>query len=217
MDTRELEVSLRGRIWGRAQFLGVYSSDTLPHIRCNSKPVLLIVNTLNSKMSSSTVGHWVCIYIEFNRVKRLIFYDSYGLLPGFYSKDFSNYINEKYRNFNIFDTGVQIQPDASHKCGLYALHFIHFVSHYGLDKFIASFKTIFNPRNLDENDARVTRYYFKNLYRRTNCSQWKSGARRAMTYAECVKMNGEFHHRLVIPLINKTVCSCVYVCVYIKR
>ena len=93
MDSREIEISLRGRIGSIVHFWGVYTSDKLPYVQYNSKPIIFIANTLHSNTPVTTVGHWVCFYIEFHPLKQLIFYDSYGLLPDFYSADFSFYIH----------------------------------------------------------------------------------------------------------------------------
>ena len=187
MDTRELERSLRGRIGGLIHFWGIYTSDNMPVVQYNSKPIIFIANTLHSNTEVTAVGHWVCFYIEFLPVKRVIFYDSYGLLPSFYSSEFSDYINKKYKDFNTYHFGVQLQPDTSQKCGLYSLNFIHYVSHYGINNFISLFKNVFNPRRLNQNDSYITRYYFKHLSKFKSCSYWKSGKKRAISYAECKK------------------------------
>ena len=86
MDTREIERALRGHIGPYVYYKGVFTSDNLPYITYNSKPIVFISNTLSSNTSISTVGHWVCFYISFYPVKKLIFYDSYGLLPHFYTQ-----------------------------------------------------------------------------------------------------------------------------------
>ena len=191
MDSREIEISLRGRIGSIVHFWGVYTSDKLPYVQYNSKPIIFIANTLHSNTPVTTVGHWVCFYIEFHPLKQLIFYDSYGLLPDFYSADFSFYINKKYKDFKAYHFGVQLQPDMSQKCGLYTLNFIHYVSHYGINQFINLFKKVFKPRKLNQNDGYVTRYYFKYLSKFKSCSYWKRGKKRAVSYAECKKIYGK--------------------------
>ena len=188
MDTRELTSSLSGRLGDFTVFLGVFSSDKLPSINFNPKPVIFIANTLHSNTSVTTVGHWVCFYLEFQPVGNMIFFDSFGFPPGFYNSDFLTFINEKYPKFNVFDFGVQMQPNESQKCGLYVLNFVHYVSHYGIEKFKCFFKNRFNSKNLRQNDAIVTRYYFKHLSKHKTCTYWKKGRKRAITYAECKKI-----------------------------
>ena len=192
MDTRELETALKGRIGPLIHFKGIFTSDILPYIKYNSKPIIFISNTLSSTSHISIVGHWVCFYIEFFPKKRLVFFDSYGLLPSIYSQYFSEYIEKKYSKFSIYDFGKQLQPNVSQKCGLYVLLFTHYVSHYGVDRFISMFKTLFSIKYLKKNDILVTRYYFKYLSKVNSCYSWKNGKRRAITFKECKKMIGEF-------------------------
>ena len=187
MDTRELETALKGRIGPYVEYKGIYTADNLPVYRNNNCPIVFISNTLESRADRSTIGHWVSFYIEFVPIKKIIFFDSYGLLPDVYSSHFSDYINKSYSNFSIEDFGIQLQPNLSHKCGLYVLQFIHYLSHHGVDKFISFFHTQFNPKKLEFNDSVVTRYYFKFLTRNHNCQYWKHGAKRAITYKECKK------------------------------
>ena len=52
---------------------------------------------------------------------------------------------------------------------------------------VDSFK---KKRELPYNDKYVTRYYFKYLSK-SNCSQWKTGNKRAITYKECMSNTGE--------------------------
>ena len=75
------------------------------------------------------------------------------------------------------------------KCGLYVVNFIHYVSYYKLDKFISYYNIKFTSRNLRQNDALVTSYYFKHLSNARTCTFWKPSGKfkRAITYAECVK------------------------------
>ena len=187
MDTRELETALRSRIGPYVDYKGVFVSDQLPIFQNNSLPIVFISNTLESKADVSTVGHWVAFYLEYTPIKKIIFFDSYGLLPDFYSKHFSNYINKVCADYAVQDFGIQLQPNSSHKCGLYVLQFIHYISHHGINKYISFFHGHFNPKKLSFNDNLVTRYYFKFLTRNHNCSYWKRGSKRAITYRECKK------------------------------
>ena len=189
MDTRELQSALRGRLGPYVEYKGVYTSDQLPVYLNNSCPIAFISNTLESKADISTVGHWVAFYIEFAPIKKVLFFDSYGLLPDVYSSYYSDFIHKSYSSFSIQDFGVQLQPNSSHKCGMYVLHFIHFLSHHGVDKYISFFHSQFNPKNLTLNDSIVTRYYFNYLNRSKSCVYWKHGSKRAITYAECKKYN----------------------------
>ena len=190
MDTREIENVLRGRLGPYIHYKGVYTSDHLPHITYSYKPVILIANTLNSRIDVSIIGHWVAFYISYYPKPYLLFFDSYGFPPHFYSKDFSQWL-EFYSSFQIQEFGQQIQPDHSHKCGLYVTHFTHYISHFGLEKYKYFFKNNFSTRKLILNDKLVTSYFFNRIVKKKNCSQWKTVNRRdnnkrAITFKECL-------------------------------
>ena len=90
------------------------------------------------------------------------------------------------------------------KCGLYVLLFIHSISHLGLKDFTKFLynRFTFKKRELTYNDKYVTRCYFKYLSK-SNCSQWKTGDKRAITYKECISNIGEklgFQNKLEIIL-----------------
>ena len=189
MDTTEIEVALKGRLGPFSEFKGVYSSDTLPLFKFSSKPFIIITNTLSSKSDVNLVGHWVAFYISFQPKKQIVFFDSYGLSPLFYSRYFSTWLNY-YTNFSLKEFGCQIQPDTSQKCGLYVILFTHFISHYGMSRFCSFYRTCFNFQKLKQNDVLVTSYFFKKIIKRNlSCSPWKMKQRKdrhALTYKECL-------------------------------
>ena len=190
MDTREIENALRGRLGPYIHYKGVFTSDHLPHVTYSYKPIIIIANTLNSRVDVKVVGHWVAFYISFYPKQHLLFFDSYGFPPHFYSKYFSRWL-EFYSSFQIQEFGQQIQPDDSQKCGLYVIQFTHFVSHYGLEKYKCFFKNKFSTRKLFLNDKLVTSYFFNRIVKKKNCSQWKSvnkrdNNKRALTFKECL-------------------------------
>ena len=189
MDARDIEKSLRGHIGPYIHYKGVFTSDNLPHISYNSKPIIFISNTLSSDSDISTVGHWVCFYLSFYPVKKLVFYDSYGLSPHFYSEHFSKYIHKQCRSSDTYYFDKHLQPNTSQKCGLYVINFIHYVSHNHLEKFMSYYNSKFNSHNLKQNDVLVTHYYFKYLSKVKSCTFWKRSRsfKRAITYAECIK------------------------------
>ena len=174
MDTLEINKVLKGRLGHKVHYIGVFTSDSLPHISFNSKPIVYIVNSLSSKADIRRVGHWVAFYISFYPEKKVIFYDSYGLPPEFYSPHFSKFIHNQYSSFSIYEFGIQLQPNSSHKCGLYVLQFIHFVSHHGLDMFVNYYQNHFSQTRLNKNDVTTTQYYFKHLSFAKECSYWKN-------------------------------------------
>ena len=189
MDTIEIENALRGRLGPYIQYKGVFTSDNLPYITYSFKPIIIIANTLNSGVDVSIIGHWVSFYISYYPKPYILFFDSYGFPPHFYSKYFSRWL-EFYSKFHIQEFGKQIQPDHSQKCGLYVIHFTHYISHFGLKKYKYFFQNYFSTRKLFLNDKLVTCYFFKNIIKKKSCSQWKmnkKGNKHAITYSECVK------------------------------
>ena len=188
MDTREIESVLRGRIGPYVNYKGVFTSDNLPLITYSMKPVVIIANTLNSRVDVSVVGHWVIFYVSFYPRPYILFFDRYGLSPHFYSSHFSRWL-DLYSKFKIQEFGRQVQPDHSQKCGLYVLHFTHYTSHFGIDRYKYFFQNKFSSRKLHLNDKLVTGYFFSRIVKNKSCSQWKKNKRsdrNAITYKECL-------------------------------
>ena len=188
MDVREIQNILRGRLGPYVHYKGIFTSDKLPRYRYNVKPIVFIANTLSSQTDISVVGHWVAFYMSFYPKKLIIFFDSYGLSPHFYSRDLSDWM-QQYSQFHIQEFGHQIQPDKSQKCGLYVLQFIHYVSYFGIHKYKRYYSDTYSTHRLNQNDQMVTNYVFKHILKVNNCSQWKmkiKGNKHAITYEECL-------------------------------
>ena len=189
MDVSELESSLKGKLGTDIKYMGIFMSDQIPSVSYNTKPVVLIANTLKTKSDINIVGHWVVLYFEFYPMKRILFFDSYGLSPYFYiDSGFSQVLKKKYKDTRVYHFGEQFQPNQSMKCGLYVCMFIHYISKYGLTKFtkdIYSKLKYKNKKDLPYNDRFLTHYYFKYLVK-SPCSHWKFGSKRAITYKECL-------------------------------
>ena len=188
MDSREIDVILRGWLGPLIKYAGVFSANELPRLSYNVKPVVIIANTLNSTADLSTVGHWVIFYLSFHPKKEIVFFDSFGFPPDFYNDEFTKFLGY-YSNHRLSSFDQQLQPDSSQKCGLYVIHFTHYVSYHGIEKYKVLFQNRFTSKNLGENDKTVTHYYFKNVIKKSSCSQWKvkQGYRRAITFKECLK------------------------------
>ena len=194
MDTHEINKALRGRVGPFINYKGVFTSNNLPWIPYSQKPTVLIANTQSSSDPIHLVGHWVVFYLSYSPTPSVLFFDSYGLSPHFYSLHFSRWLS-LYSKFKILEFGRQIQPDDSQKCGLYVLHFTHYVSHWGLERYKTFFQNQFSFQHLHLNDRVVTRYFFTRLVKNNNnsnnaCSQWKkykSSKQHALTFSDCLK------------------------------
>ena len=127
MDDRELESALKNKLGPHDKFIGVYTSDNLPVISYDTKPIALIANTLKCNLNINTVGHWVGFYFNFYPKKHVIFFDSYSFSPHFYlNSGFSSFLR-KYRDKPIYHFGIQFQPDNLMQYELYvSLLFIIF-------------------------------------------------------------------------------------------
>ena len=184
MNTGDIEKALKGRLGGRIIYAGVYAADKIPFIPLRSKPTIFISNTLSSDADIRIMGHWVCFYVEYSPIKRIIFFDSYGLSPALYNKFFYDYITHTYYNdYSVYSYQLQLQPDTSIKCGLYATLFIHYTSHYGLEKFEKLIQQNFSLQKLSNNDQFVTKYFLKHLSH--SCNHWRGRKYAIMTLREC--------------------------------
>ena len=188
MDTREIESFLKGKLGPYVHYKGVFTSDNLPFITYSIKPIIIIANTLDSQVDISVVGHWVAFYMSFHPKPYLLFFDSYGQSPHFYSCHFSSWL-KLYSKFHVQEFSRQIQPEYSQKCGLYVIHFIHYTSYFGIDKYRLFFQNNFSSRKQFLNDILVTRYFFNRIMKKKNCIYWKKYKRNgnhAITYNECL-------------------------------
>ena len=189
-----MESALKNKLGPHIKFIGIYTSDHLPFISYNTKPIVLIANTLKSSANINTVGHWVGFDFEIYPKKQVIFFDSYGFSQHFYvNSGFSAFLR-RYRQTPIYNFGRQFQPDSSMKCGLYVSPFAHYISLYGVNKFTSYIYNRFHikKKDLAYNDKYVTRYYFKYLSK-PPCSHWKIRNKRTITYKECISYKGMYY------------------------
>lgn len=196
MDTIELQKSLSGILGDRIRFKGIVPSDFLPKNLKDVRrdiPLVYIVNTLTSKADVNQMGHWVVFYVEKSPIKRIVFFDSYGLDPSLYSKNFVKFIESHKKTFTFYNWSRQIQPINSVKCGLYVVYFVHTVSHNGIESTLKKMLKIFKIRNKKGNDRFVTSYFFDHLNRmsdKNDCNYWrtyKTNEKRGITFKECKK------------------------------
>jgi len=114
---------------------------------------------LNNKPRSHSGEHWIAIYFDKN--KRAIFFDSYGLPPEYYN--LNNYI--KLNSIATTFNNKRIQGDSNY-CGLYCLLFLLMINRNQISKFFTFFSD-----NFYLNDKKIEyllnvfkyRYILKNL------------------------------------------------------
>jgi hypothetical protein len=104
MNTEQIETALAHC---KPLFLGVFSSDNLPH-----KPGLMVVNTDPAFMPGT---HWIAIY---NDGVRGEYFDSLGMEP---TPTFRQYLNTHCKHWTFNDK--QLQSVTSRFCGHYCVLF----------------------------------------------------------------------------------------------
>ena len=139
MNTSTIEHYLSSRC--RGQFMGVFSSDTLP-TSIKKRPAIIVCNTDPSDRGGE---HWICIYIDKNR--RGEFFDSFGRRP---CQPFCSFMDRHCINWTYNDR--QLQHVLSTVCGAYCIFFAIYKS-YGHDmhRIVCAFtdNPIINDRLVD--------------------------------------------------------------------
>ena len=106
--------------------------------------------------------HWVAFYVKPN--KSVEFFDSFGLLPSYYSEHFVQFIKiNSSNNFYVRNT-KQIQNDGSNLCGLYCmLYYYTKTQNYTFEMFLQWFKqdTFLNDRKCLQMVEEKFHVYFK--------------------------------------------------------
>lgn len=106
---------LKSDSFTKTVFTDVLPSDRLPHeIRKRPRGFVLNVDPSNKPGS-----HWIAIYLTADGKGE--FWDSYGAKPGFYSQNFSQFLNKQCSTFT-WNKRV-LQAPSSNVCGQYALFF----------------------------------------------------------------------------------------------
>lgn len=106
---------LKSDSFTKTVFTDVLPSDRLPHeIRKRPRGFVLNVDPSNKPGS-----HWIAIYLTADGKGE--FWDSYGEKPGFYSQNFSQFLNKQCSTFT-WNKRV-LQAPSSNVCGQYALFF----------------------------------------------------------------------------------------------
>ena len=116
---------LKSDSFTKTVFTDVLPSDRLPHeIRKRPRGFVLNVDPSNKPGS-----HWIAIYLTADGKGE--FWDSYGEKPGFYSQNFSQFLNKQCSTFT-WNKSV-LQAPSSNVCGQYALFFaLHRCKHIPL-------------------------------------------------------------------------------------
>ena len=138
MNTKQLQCCIRCDPILRKHILGVFSADGFPK-HLESFPCGFIVNADNHLQPGT---HWVAFY--FPSRDTLEFFDSFGRLPLFYNRHFSEY-SKRYTH-NIVNRR-KLQSYSSNVCGFYCLFFLlQRLQHVSMNKFVNmfSFNVYFN-------------------------------------------------------------------------
>ena len=130
MNTNDVMYALRNKLGDKIYFAGVLSSDEVQSFKIPTlrlKPLIFIANIL--RKYDRKLGHWVTFLISKSPDNQIFFYDSYGLKPEWYSKDFASFINKNTR-YDLYTHNRRLQSPTSLVCGLYCCHFVYLCSKY---------------------------------------------------------------------------------------
>ena len=148
MNTQQIEKALRRNALTRKGFLGVFSSDKLPHT-VHRYPATFVANVDSSEEPGS---HWVAFYIPHRY--RIEFFDSFGHAATDFPGPLSDYVNMfSKRDFNP----VPLQSHTTVVCGHYCIYYLYSRCRGRTLKDIVS---SFGPKKLG-NDVKVYNYVTK--------------------------------------------------------
>lgn len=154
MNTFQLEFLLKSNAVTRKVFCGVYAADELPPRSQIKKPILIV----NTDPKSSPGEHWLVIYINKREIE---IFDSSGSLRNRKNKYIKKYLKTNFPGTLIkYNTGC-IQAFSSNICGIYCLVYAYFKA---VKRSFEDFLKLFNPSNLESNDAKVIQM-FKKYYK----------------------------------------------------
>ena len=157
------------------------NSFEIPNDR--EKDIAFVANIL--RLGDKRMGHWVVFLIIKSPMKKIYFFDSYGMEPTFYSGDFDNFL-KRNREYELYTLNRKLQSDESLVCGLYASWYIYHTSRYTLSKVMQLLKKSFTSGKEKENDKAVFQFYLKKLNRK-KCSYWRNIDESLVTYKQCMK------------------------------
>ena len=157
---------------------------------------MFIANTLRTYDNSQQMGHWVVFYVG---PQYILFLDSFGLPPEFYGQEFANFSKQK----TVYALPHGLQPPDSLTCGLYAVFFVHYISHWGLSSCLRYTMKHFRPLKPRLNDKKVKRYFIGDIDRENPCELWLKGAPQAMTYKECISIKKQLAPSQTLKLMPK--------------
>jgi len=131
--------------------VGVFANDTLPKVRKKLLYYTPRAYIVNSASSASLGEHWLLIYVK-PYEKRVIFFDSFGKTPVYYSKRLAKWV--KSWGYTVSLNPNVFQASRSHYCGLFVLFLLYFLSrHVPFNVIMKKFSS--NPTR---NDALVSRF-----------------------------------------------------------
>ena len=185
MNTSDIYYVLKGKVGSKILFRGVMAADQVNSFKipsCREKDIAFVANILRT--GDKRMGHWVVFLITKSPMKKIYFFDSYGMDPVFYSGDFEDFL-KCHREYELYTLQGKLQSDESLICGLYASWYIYHCSRYALSKVMQILKKSLIIGKEKENDKIIFRFYLKKLNRK-KCSYWRDIDESLVTYKQCV-------------------------------
>ena len=186
MNTNDIRYVLQNKLGSKIYFIGVLSSDQVASFQIpafREKSLVFIANIL--KRYDRRLGHWVVFLINKSPNNKIFFYDSYGLKPSWYSKDFESFIN-KNADYDLYSHDRKLQSETSLFCGLYCCHFVYLCSKYEIGRVCQIIKKTFPSSNGAKNDKKIFDFYNDSL-NVIPCNYWKGRKDGLVTYEQCLR------------------------------
>ena len=148
MNSREIAESLRGDVYARRVFEGVYPRNELPrYLPHHTTTHAFFINTDHRQGPGK---HWVAVW--FDGRGKAEYFDSFGLPPSFYP-DIERFILRHSYQYRYNQRLVQDLTSSA--CGYYVLYFI-FKKSRGVS--LSRLLSPFHPHKLRMNDQKVMSY-----------------------------------------------------------
>ena len=163
MNTADIHYVLKGKVGNKILFRGVLAADQVRSLQIpndRERDIAFVANIL--RLGDKRMGHWVVFLILKSPMKKIYFFDSYGMQPTFYSSDFDDFL-KRNREYQLYILDRKLQSDESLVCGLYASWFIYHCSRYTLSKVIQILKKSFAVGKEEENDEAKFNFYLRKL------------------------------------------------------
>lgn len=154
MNSLQINSILQQHPSTRSVYNGCFTENFLPN--CHSRGIYVI----NTESKPRKLGHWVLFVCEPHSV---IFFDSFGFHPEFYSHNIANFFN-KFNTKHILNTNA-LQMTTSLLCGAYVIYIAIQLRYKPYNSILKVFKV----NKPSYNDRLVKTFLYKLLGNKSSC------------------------------------------------